>query len=124
MEFPHLILNLYACDETAINNEEYISSLIIDLSSLINMNIISGPHILSYGDPSSKDHGVTGFAIIAESHISVHTFTLGRCAYFDIFSCKGFDIEKAILFISARLKSKRFSKQLIHRRTGAELQNP
>ncbi len=123
MEFPHLILNLYDCGESAIDDEGYIAELIIDLSSLIGMNIISGPHLLSYGDPNSKDHGVTGYAIIAESHIAVHTYTFDRCTYLDIFSCKDFDVEKAILFITDRLESKRCYKQLIHRRTDAVMQH-
>ena len=42
-----------------------------------------------------EDWGVSGFVIIAESHISVHTFPDRNYLNVDVFSCKEFDIENA-----------------------------
>ena len=41
------------------------------------------------------DWGVSGFILIAESHISVHTFPDRGYVNVDIFSCKYFNPEKA-----------------------------
>ncbi len=36
---------------------------------------------------------MTGFVLIAESHIAVHTFPEHGMVNIDVFSCKGFDAE-------------------------------
>ena len=42
-----------------------------------------------------QDWGISGFVLIAESHISVHTFPDREYINIDIFSCKNFDITKS-----------------------------
>src|SRR5205814_9039612 len=39
-------------------------------------------------------HGVTGFLLLAESHISVHTWVDEGFAAFDIFTCGNMDTDK------------------------------
>ena len=39
---------------------------------------------------------LTGYVLIAESHISVHLAIPERRAFVDIFSCKGFDAERVL----------------------------
>jgi S-adenosylmethionine decarboxylase len=41
------------------------------------------------------DWGVSGVVLIAESHISIHTFAEKGYFSMDIFSCKDFDVEAA-----------------------------
>ena len=66
----------------------------------LDMNIILPPQVMYYdGGEIPEDNGVSGFVIIAESHIAVHTFAAKRFFTLDIFSCKPFEIEKAIKFI-------------------------
>tara|TARA_B100000686_G_scaffold106492_1_gene113539 strand:- start:2363 stop:2683 length:321 start_codon:yes stop_codon:yes gene_type:complete len=53
---------------------------------------ISKPLVVEYTDGISKiDWGITGFVLIAESHISIHTFPERNYVNIDVFSCKEFD---------------------------------
>ena len=60
------------------------------------MTRISEPNVLRYEAPKHEDSGVSGFVIIAESHISVHTFPERNYINIDLFSCRDFDTEKAL----------------------------
>lgn len=51
---------------------------------------------MEYVGEKPEDWGVSGFVLIAESHISMHTFVERRYLWVDIFSCKGFDASRAI----------------------------
>ena len=59
--------------------------------------------------------GVTGFVPITESHISIHTFVEQEHAFVDIFSCKEFDIDKAITYLVKQLEAKNVETKLFSR---------
>jgi S-adenosylmethionine decarboxylase len=65
------------------------------------MTKISEPHVMTYHSPKPEDWGVSGFVIIAESHISVHTFPARQFVNIDIFSCREFDPQRALEQASA-----------------------
>ena len=60
------------------------------------MTRITEPHVLEYAAPKGEDSGVSGFVIIAESHISVHTFPHRDYINIDMFSCRPFNHERAL----------------------------
>jgi S-adenosylmethionine decarboxylase len=60
------------------------------------MTKISKPHVFQYSGIKPEDWGVSGFVLIAESHIAIHTFPEHGQVWVDIFSCKGFDEIPAI----------------------------
>ena len=61
------------------------------------MTKITEPEVLEYHGPEPiGDNGISGFVIIAESHISVHTFPHRDYVNIDVFSCKSFDHEQAL----------------------------
>ena len=62
----------------------------------IGMTKISVPNVFEYAGVKPEDWGVSGFVLIAESHIAVHTFPEHGQVWVDIFSCKGFDEIPAI----------------------------
>lgn len=70
---------------------ESLSSLLESLISDIDMTPITRAQVLL--DHPSKPTYLTGFIMIAESHISVHYHLPSKTAYFDIFSCKMFDYQ-------------------------------
>jgi S-adenosylmethionine decarboxylase len=57
------------------------------------MTKIMPPYVFKYSGLKPEDWGLSGFVLIAESHISVHTFPEKNFLSADIFSCKHFDIE-------------------------------
>lgn len=61
-------------------------------------------------------HGITAFLLLAESHISVHTWPELNKAALDIYTCGDHtDPEAALDFILERLKATCLSRQVIQR---------
>ena len=98
---PHLILEGYRCkNKAALSSQEAISNTLATLPALMDMTIIMPPRVMHYdGGDLPKDQGVSGFVIIAESHIAIHTFPEKGFFTLDIFSCKPFNYKKAVEYI-------------------------
>ena len=60
-------------------------------------------------------HGVTGFLLLAESHISVHTWVDERFAAFDIFTCGNMDTDRVLEVIRAGINPRHASVRRIVR---------
>ena len=96
---PHLTLDLGKCDFEVLVDFERLYDLLANLPAMIGMTRISEPQLLKYVDKWAKTPGVTGVVILAESHISIHTFPDSRHVFMDIFSCRNFDTQKTIDFL-------------------------
>lgn len=59
--------------------------------------------------------GVTGVAIFAESHISIHTWPEHDFAAFDIFMCGNADVRKTIPVIQEMFSPERIEETLVPR---------
>ena len=92
----HLIIDGYDGDVTKMWDQKLIRSFLIDYPESLGMTRITEPSVLEYNGPVAEDAGVSGFVIIAESHISIHTFPHRGYVNIDIFSCKSFDDELAL----------------------------
>lgn len=92
---PHLMMDLGDCDSALLDNLSLCSGLLDSLPAKIGMTKITPPYVFRYAAEKPEDSGITGVVIIAESHMSIHTYPLKRYAFVDIFSCKPFDERKA-----------------------------
>ena len=91
----HLTIDGFGGDRERLSSESLVRSLLDTYPAEINMTKISEPFVLQYTGEKPEDWGVTGFVIIAESHISVHTFPDRGYVWVDVFSCKEFETEGA-----------------------------
>jgi len=114
---PHLMLDCYGCNERKLKDFDFVLKFLNDLPDLIGMHKISEPHAIDYsGNPKSFDKGgISAVVIIAESHISIHTFPFQKYMSVDIFSCRAFDVEKATEFIVKSFEAKKVEKKLLNR---------
>ena len=114
---PHLTLDLYSCDESVLNDEEFVFNFLNELPELIGMHKISPPQVTKYpGRPDSFDKGgISAFVLISESHITIHTFVEQKHAFIDIFSCNDFDIEKAEEHIRQKFRPQKVDRNLFSR---------
>lgn len=87
----HLVIDGYECDPALLSDMEVVREFLDRYPGAINMTKIMTPHVQVYNGPVPEDWGVSGFVIIAESHISVHTFPDRSYLNVDVFSCKEFD---------------------------------
>ena len=92
----HLIIDGYGGDPKKMQDVEFIYKILDAYPSQIGMTKISTPHVSKYVGSKPEDWGVSGFVLIAESHISIHTFPEKFYINIDVFSCKEFDAERAI----------------------------
>ena len=95
----HLIVDGYGGDSQKLRDMDQTYQLLDGYPSEIGMTKISPPYVFRYVGTKPEDWGVSGFVLIAESHISIHTFPDRGYVNVDIFSCKLFDAQKAIAYI-------------------------
>ena len=94
----HLTLDGYGCDPAALTDLLGIYQFLDAAPAAIGMTKIMSPHVMEYHPPPERDPrdwGLSGFVIIAESHISLHTFPEQLYLSLDIFSCRDFDVAQA-----------------------------
>ena len=77
----HLLLELFDCDSDAINNVEAVKGALIEAAKRAQATIVDV--VFHEFNP----FGVSGVVVIAESHLSIHTWPEYRYAAVDIFSC-------------------------------------
>jgi S-adenosylmethionine decarboxylase len=92
----HLLIDGYGGDAAKMWDMEAVRGFLAQYPSALGMTKLCEPHVLTYEGPKVEDQGVSGFVIIAESHISVHTFPNRSYVNIDIFSCKSFDSGRAL----------------------------
>lgn len=92
----HLLIDGYGCDAGQLADTEHVRRFLDEFPGSISMTKITEPSVHLYKGPVPQDWGVSGFVIIAESHISVHTFPSRKYINIDVFSCKEFDADKAL----------------------------
>jgi S-adenosylmethionine decarboxylase len=77
----HLLLELFDCDSDAINNLEAVKGALVEAAKRAHATIVDV--VFHEFNP----FGVSGVVVIAESHLSIHTWPEYRYAAVDIFSC-------------------------------------
>ena len=77
----HLLLELFDCDLDAINNLESVKSALVEAARRAQATIVDV--VFHEFNP----FGISGVVVIAESHLSIHTWPEYRYAAVDIFSC-------------------------------------
>jgi len=101
---PHITLDLKGCPKEILSNYQLHFDFLKNIPKLIQMTPITQPYVFPYEGLVPEDKGITGIVIIAESHISVHSFEEKGWCFIDIFSCKHFDYEEAIKLIKGIFK--------------------
>lgn len=114
---PHLTLDLYGCNKQKLKDSQFIKKFLFDFPEFIGMHRISDPQIVEYeGRPESFDKGgISAFVLLAESHVSIHTFPADGFAAVDIFSCKESNISKAQEFLMKAFDAKKAEKNFLIR---------
>ncbi len=111
----HLMLDGYGCDQDKLQDLEEIYNFLSRYPEEINMTKIMPPYVFKYSGQVPEDWGISGFVLIAESHISIHTFPEKLYLSLDIFSCKKFDTDAAIAYIKKLFGIKKLEIKLLDR---------
>ena len=92
----HLIVDGYGGDSGLLEDPDIIFRFLDEYPDAIGMTKITVPQVYTYEGQRPEDKGLSGFVLIAESHISVHTFPDRSYLNVDVFSCKDFDSDLAL----------------------------
>lgn len=87
----HVIVDGFGGDPEQLADENVVSAILESYPERMGMTKIAPPTVVRYRGTKPEDWGVSGYVMIAESHISVHTFPERNLIWADIFSCKDFD---------------------------------
>ena len=77
----HLLLELYKCDFEKLNDESFLRCTLNKAAKLAKATVLN--MISNKFEPQ----GVTAIALLAESHISIHTWPESYYSAVDIFTC-------------------------------------
>ena len=111
----HLTMDGYGGSPEQLANLDAIYEFLEHCPDLIHMTKIMPPYVFKYHGKVPEDWGVSGFVLIAESHISIHTFPERRYLSLDIFSCKDFDYQQAIDYVTDIFDLTRHEMNLLDR---------
>ncbi len=97
----HLAVDGYGGDPEKLRDEDLVFRFLDEYPHVIGMTKMMPPQVYRYRGKVAEDWGVSGFVLIAESHISVHTFPDRGYLNVDIFSCKDFDVSASLADVEA-----------------------
>lgn len=105
----HYLLNLFGCDPEKLDNERLIKKLLHDAAYCAKMTVLNSMTYKFY------PQGVTGIVMLAESHISIHTWPEDSKAAVDVYTCGNSDAKLACDIICVQLKATDYEIQHIKR---------
>ena len=77
----HYLLELYKCDYEKLNDESFLRCTVNKAAKLANAKV------LNLVSNKFEPQGVTAIALLAESHLSIHTWPEENYSAVDIFTC-------------------------------------
>ncbi len=114
---PHLMLDGYGGDEAKLQDLNLVYRILDELPARIGMTKIMPPYVFKYNGVRPEDWGLSGFVLIAESHISIHTFPEKHFVSADIFSCKAFDADFAATYFKQAFEMEKVECTVLDRGT-------
>ena len=106
----HILFDLLESPSELLDNEDYIRL------SLYNATKISNSKLVNLTVHKFKPQGITALAMLADSHISMHTCPEKNIAKCDIFTCNDKCLpELAVQYIGERFKAKQVTSETFDR---------
>ena len=90
----HLIVDIYNIGEEKLKDIKSAKKLLKDLSEKIGARSIGKPVVKKITSINSLNWGISGFILLCESHIALHTWPENNYAAMDIYHCKNFNKDK------------------------------
>jgi S-adenosylmethionine decarboxylase len=83
------MLDGYNANPDTLSDKQRLLEILQSLPSEMNMHTICDPVVVEVGQKNKKDPGgISGFVMIAESHISFHTFPNRAFVTIDVYTCQ------------------------------------
>lgn len=121
----HLTLDGYKGSLEKLNDKVLVLKCLNELPELLEMKKLAEPEVYFASDNGKNDcGGWSGFVVIAESHISIHTFPHRRFVSIDVYTCKsGMDQEFIADYFTVKFDLKDTETHFITRGTKYPVEN-
>lgn len=111
----HILIELNECNKDLLNDIEYLRTALSDVARRIGATVIKDAFY------QFTPQGVSGVVIIAESHLSIHTWPEYNFAAVDVFTCGDvIEPKDAVKPLSEKLKARSTSYIEVKRGVRAE----
>lgn len=87
----HLTLDAYGIESSKLKDSKSIKNLLNSLPGYFGMHVLKSASLHKVASDGYPDWGLSGFVLLYESHISVHTWPEAGYVSMDVYSCKDFD---------------------------------
>jgi S-adenosylmethionine decarboxylase len=94
----HIMIDLYGCRSDLLADEKLLQRVLDEYPDRIGMQKVSPVFLREIKTSDPLDDGMSGFVIIATSHISLHAWPCYGMVNIDVFSCEDFDTEEVVRF--------------------------
>jgi len=115
----HLLVEVVAKNNRGFKDKRFIKRLFREIIEVAEMKAVSPTLIYQFPPRQSKlKSGLTAFCVLAESHLSIHTWPENNYFALDLFSCRDFNEKKVISLIKKNFAVKKIYIQVIKRGLG------
>ena len=112
------MLELYNCDFDKLNDESFIRCTLNNAAKLANAKVLD---LISN---KFEPQGVTAIALLAESHLSIHTWPESYYSAIDIFTCgRNMNPEIASQYLTKSLIAQEHMLRVIYRNPPLKIHN-
>ena len=113
----HVMIDAYDCDAVLLASEPFLHAILDDYPDVIGMEKVSPVVLRDIKTSEPLDDGMSGFVIIATSHVSLHAWPPYGMVNLDIFSCEPFEIETVVNFAKERFQTENVEVHAVERAT-------
>jgi S-adenosylmethionine decarboxylase len=92
------MIDLYGCRSDLLADEKLLQRVLDEYPDRIGMQKVSPVFLREIKTSDPLDDGMSGFIIIATSHVSLHAWPCYGMVNIDVFSCEDFDTEEVARF--------------------------
>ena len=113
----HVMLDLYGCRQDLLSRKSLLHDVLNEYPDRIGMEKVSPVFLKDIQTNNLLDDGMSGFIIIATSHISLHAWPCYGMVNIDVFSCEAFSTEEVVHFALHMFQTKDVEVHTIERAT-------
>ncbi|HPC31274.1 MAG TPA: adenosylmethionine decarboxylase [Candidatus Paceibacterota bacterium] len=112
----HLLVEVKTKNPKGLTNQNFIKGVLKKIILAVKLKAVLP--LIVYKFPQKDKNtasGLTAFSIVAESHLSIHTWPENNYFAFDLFSCKDFKEKEVLKIIRESFLIEKIHYQVINR---------
>lgn len=111
---PHLVVDGQHASPEKLDDADLVARALSELADILNMAVV-GPPRVERVEGRPEEAGLSGVVMVAASHIALHTFPARGVLGMDLFSCREFDVQRAVSCLAQTFELGRFETHFNNR---------